>query len=509
VGDLIDNRFEVYRVLKGGMGIVYICIEQETGVPCAIKTFQDKYLLDEEARRRFVRESETWVSLGRHRNIVKAKGVEVLSGKPNILLEYVNGGNLRDKLERGGLSVSQALYLAVQFCDGMIFATTIVEGLVHRDITPGNIMITPDGVVKITDFGLVKALGAPTSERSIGTPEYMSPEQFHTMDVDTRSDIYSFGVVLYEMIIGRPPFRTENEEERWSFCEKQHINTIPKNPRSLNSEIPASLDSLVMKCLEKEPNDRYQSFEALRQALDNVYFEISSKHVSVPTDQSPETWERSNRGYSLVELGRLDEGIAILKQTIQNDQNYPWAHLNLGYAYSKKGWLDQAITEYKLTLEIDPSNVKAYLNLGVAYIRKGWTDQAIAELKRATELQPNFTEAHQNLGIAYAEKGLLDQAIIELKRATELDPNHSGAHLNLGAAYHKKSWTDQAIAEYKRSLEIDPKYAVAHLNLAAAYYHCGRFDLAWKHLHLAEHWGAPTQNILRLKVLLSQVSRES
>jgi serine/threonine protein kinase len=481
VGDLIDNRFKIDRILLGSMGVVYVCVEEETNVPCAIKTFQDKYLLDEKSRNLFVREADAWISFENHINIVKAKGVEILYGKPYILLEYVNGGSLRDKLKGGRLTVSQALYFGIQFCDGMICANRLElgggkKGIVHRDIKPDNIMLTKDNVLKISDFGLVKALDEAV-EGIAGTPAYMSSEQFSAgisfttqKPVDCRSDIYSFGVVLYEMLAGQRPFDGLGVKE----CAFQHMYQSPPRLRQINSIVPRELEKIVLKCLEKKPEDRFQSFEDLR----HIYFEISGERVSVYIVAQPEAWELSNQGLSLVELGRIDEGIAVLKQTILQYPNDSWAHLNLGHAYIKKEWTDRAIAELRRTLELDPKNVKAYLNLGSIYIRKGQPDQAITELKRATELDPNRSETHVNLGIAYAEKGWLDQAITELKRATELDPNKVKAHCNLGASYIRKGWIDQAITELKRATELDPYYAAAHSNLGLAYHGKGWLDQA-------------------------------
>jgi tetratricopeptide (TPR) repeat protein len=587
VGDLIDNRYEVRRILKGGMGVVYICVEQKTSMPYAIKTFQDKYLLDEKVRKRFVCEAETWIRLEKHRNVVKAYAVQIFSGKPYIFLEHVPSSkdkkaNLRDYIS--SLNLAKALNLAVQFCDGMVYATKFVDGLVHRDIKPENLMITPDGVGKVTDFGLVKALGAPKAESPMGTPEYMSPEQFLTMDLIVSADIYSFGVVLYEMLSRRPPFsplyagtevpRISQESDifniifrlgfkpaiaerlvssgyrsleetviasaselsiatglgeedtqeiinvaKWIFYKYHHINTVPKNPRSLNSNITVALASVIMKCLEKKPKNRYRSFEDLREALDDVYFKISGKRIPVYAGPPLEAWEMSNKGISLIGLGKLDEGIAILKQALELDPNHSLAHSNLGSAYLRKGWLDKAIEELKLAIELDPNNTGAHMNLGNAwdrkgwldkaieehklaieldpnhsaahhnlgstYVKKGWLDKAIKEYKRAIELNPNYTLAHNDLGNLYGRKGWLDKAIEELKLTIVLDPNDSKAHNNLGRAYHDKGWTDQAIAEYKRAIELDRNNAKAHYNLGSTYVKKGWLDKAIEELKLA------------------------
>jgi tetratricopeptide (TPR) repeat protein len=484
IGDLIDNRFEIIRIIPGGMGVVYVCVDQ-TGFPYAVKTFQDKYLLDEESRKSFVREADTWIRLEKHRNIVKAFFTLKLSGKPYIFLEYVPSSrdgkaNLRDYLL--SLDLAKALNLAVQFCDGMIYANNKDlgegrRGIVHRDIKPANIMLTQNGVLKITDFGLVKTLGAPSEERLIGTPRYMSPEQFETMDVDSRADIYSFGVVLYEMLTGQPPFWTE-EEEDWYFCKKHHRETQPRPPRQINPDVSRELENIVLRCLEKKPQDRYRSFQDLRKALDDMYFEVSGERVTVQAGPPLESWELTYKGTSLVELGRLDEGIAILKQAIQLDPNEAVAHGNLGNAYYDKGLLDQAIAEYKRAVELDPNNALAHNNLGLAYCMKGWIDQAINELKRAIELNPNHALAHDNLGIAYRSKGWADQAIAEHRRAVELNPNYRAAHNNLALVYEDKGLLDQAIAEYKRAIELDPNNALARVNLGNAYRSKGWIDQA-------------------------------
>lgn len=529
VGDLIDHRYEVYRILKGGMGVVYICIEKETNEPVAVKTFQDKYLSDENARKRFVREAETWTRLEKHKNIVSAFFIEAFSGKPYIFLEYVPSSQdgkatLRDYVCLG-LDLTRALNLAVQFCDGMVYATEKIDGLVHRDIKPDNIMITPDGVVKVTDFGLVKAdtehvkenflqtsgdepvssdVSFSRSGAVMGTPPYMSPEQVLGRQVDTRSDIYSFGAVLYEMLTGRFIFPAKTTKEFFHH----HINTVPENPQFINPKIPVTLDGLIMKCLVKRPEDRYQSFKELRKKLDDIYFEVSDQRVPVHIGPPPEAWELSNKGLSLVELGHLDEGIATLKQAIELDPNDRKAHGHLGNAYYKKGWWDQAIAEHKRALELDPNNAWDHVNLGLAYYETGRLDEAIAEYKRAIGLDPNVTSTHTKLGSAYYKKGWNDQAITEHKRAIELDPNDRWAHYNLGNAYHRIGRLDQAITEYQLAIEIDPNLMQAQFNVAATYYETKRFDLAWKHVRIAEKMAGPTQKIGQLITALREVSRE-
>ncbi|MCK4788925.1 MAG: serine/threonine protein kinase, partial [Desulfobacteraceae bacterium] len=290
IGDAIGSC-EVIQILggpgKSGMGIVYVChdyVEEET---VAIKTFQNRFLEDPTIIERFKWEAETWVRLGKHTNIVEAKRVENHAGKPHIYLEYVvgderYGSSLSGWIHNGGLfrngkpDMPLILDFAIRFCHGMIHAEKrfyeMGKPFVHRDIKPANILVTRDKVVKVTDFGLVKAfadldqdiplmtvedgvsrrLSVSKSGAVCGTPPYMSPEQcLGYANIDVRSDIYAFGCVLYEMLTGRLVFDCRTPDE---FI-RHHLQVRPNSPNVLRD-----LDTVVLKCLEKKPANRYADF---------------------------------------------------------------------------------------------------------------------------------------------------------------------------------------------------------------------------------------------------------
>ena len=438
VGDRIQNRYEIRDIKYGGMGIVYICYDHKSGEPVAIKTFQDKFLQDRATISRFKWEAEAWVRLEKHYNIVQAMYVDEIEGRPYIFLEYVvgdeqYGADLSGWIWGGGLTrdgkadTPLILNFAIQFCHGMIHAEgkflETRKPFVHRDIKPSNIMITKDRIVKITDFGLVKAfadshydmpsvisgtesrqrLGLSKSGSICGTPPYLSPEQCRgENDIDITSDIYSFGCVLYEMITRSPPFDAQNLEG----YIRHHLNTIPESPKTDND-----LDYVVLRCLEKDPQKRYRDFVELEEDLFKIYWELTDDVIQPPEAEALNAWELNNKGVSLAHLGFHGEAVACYREALRLNPNLTEGHYNLGNAYCAQGKLNEAVGEYREALRLNPGYVEAHYNLGNAYIKQGKLSEAVGEYREAVRLNPNLTEGHYNLGNAYRDQGRHKEAI--------------------------------------------------------------------------------------------------
>ncbi len=303
LGYRLDDRFEIKDIRGGhgtsGMGIVYI-VEDDHGRTYAVKTLQRRFRHELQLLQRFIREARTWMLIGTHPNVVCAQRLDIIEAIPCLFIEFVPSNDLDEhslsqRLHRGPLSPRDVLDLGHQFCTGMIHATRAVPGLVHRDVKPENLLIAPDGTLKITDFGLVrtKAMSDDTLEKLsqsdffedlptditrigsiFGTPAYMAPEQFlRASEVSFRADIYGLGCCLYEAITGMPPFlvRGDTTVERLVRMKQQHLTAeVPSIRNAVGDICPPALERIILKCLAKRPEERWESYEDLSVALLSV-----------------------------------------------------------------------------------------------------------------------------------------------------------------------------------------------------------------------------------------------
>lgn len=279
----IDGQYTINKIRSGGMGVVYIVTDDFSGKRYAVKSLRDDFLNNEEAVKRFENEAKTWINLDQNVNIVQAMLYRLIQGRPLLFLEYIDGTDLDKILDmKKDFPLTQILDWAIQVCRGMAYAHSKDvgggrAGIIHRDLKPANLMLTRNGVIKITDFGLAKAMtessGLTTDKAGIGTPYYMPPEQLDdAKSVDKRADIYSFGAVLYEFLTGRPPFQSDNIASLYSAIATRE----PVAPSQLNPDIPEALDRLVLRCLEKKRDHRYASFEEVEDELQAIAAAVPS-----------------------------------------------------------------------------------------------------------------------------------------------------------------------------------------------------------------------------------------
>ena len=265
IGRLLDNRYEILEVIgTGGMAVVYKARCHRLNRLVAIKILKDDLSQDEEFRRRFHAESQA-VAMLSHPNIMSVYDTSATDEADYIVMELIEGITLKQYMEKKGtLNWKETLHFAMQIAKALEHAHS--RGIVHRDIKPHNVMVLKNGSVKVTDFGIARIMSKSNTltREALGSVHYISPEQAKGGRVDNRSDIYSLGVVMYEMMTGRPPYDGESPVA----VAIQHINGGATMPSVLNPNIPGGLEQIIMKAMAQEPSDRYNTATALLHDLE-------------------------------------------------------------------------------------------------------------------------------------------------------------------------------------------------------------------------------------------------
>src|SRR5713101_2598 len=284
-----------YRILEqlgaGGMGIVYKALDSHLDRFVAIKVLPPEKVANAERKRRFVQEAKAASALN-HPNIITIHDIASENGIDFIAMEYVPGRTLDELINRKGLRLNEALKYAVQIADALAKAHS--AGIIHRDLKPANIMVTENGLVKVLDFGLAKLAETATSEFGetatvrapqgpnteagtiVGTTAYMAPEQAEGKKMDARSDIFSFGSVLYEMVTGRRAFHGDSKMSTLSAILKDE----PRSVSSVAPDVPRDLERIISQCLRKDPERRFQHMDDLKVALLDLEEESNSGKLS-------------------------------------------------------------------------------------------------------------------------------------------------------------------------------------------------------------------------------------
>jgi serine/threonine protein kinase/Tfp pilus assembly protein PilF len=505
------GRYEVIApVGAGGMGEVYRSRDTELQREVALKVLPAELSSDHDRLKRFEREAKATAALA-HPNVLTIFDVGQENGRSYIVVELLQGATLVTLMSSAGLPTREALDYAAQASRGL--AAAHARGIVHRDVKPANLFVTSSGVVKILDFGLARignALGQPPEETTaevtgpgmaLGTLSYMSPEQLKGNILDGRSDLFSLGVVLYEMLSGRHPFRRDSYAETVSaiLCDE------PLDLSALDGRTPGTVARLVARCLEKRPEDRFQTASDLAHALQLVkpsHSQAAAPASAVPTDKpssSPavartpsiaafEAYLQAKQHVARWTLEEAKKAQALLQLAIRQDPSFAPAYAelarNLGavafYGYlPPRDLYEQELAAARKAIEIDLRSPDGHTVLATALFYHGW-DWAASEasFRRALELSPEHVEAHHFYAWLLTALGRFEEALAHAATACRLDPLNLGARIASSTVQLFHGDYSAAVAEVKTALSFDPHGPIVRLYLGWALGMQGRHDEA-------------------------------
>ena len=531
-GQIVNSYLILRRIGAGGMSVVYKALDIRLGRPVALKFLPSELDLDEDARTALVNEAKTAAALN-HPNIESVHGMEeTAGGQLFIVMAYYEGETLAEKMQRGPLPVADAAAIAVQIANGL--AEAHAHKVVHRDIKPSNIVLTRQGVAKIVDFGIARIIHSVNSTRSMhlaGTAAYMSPEQAKGQGLDARTDLWSLGAVLYEMIAGRPPFEGAD-------LPAKLFAIVNASPPDLSREVPAAMQKVVYRALAKDPGDRYQSaalmiadlrwtsaqtgqeqdstatLEELKKHTRPARPQGSRRHlgwilaallaavVAVlwwilwPAGPKPAAYQSYLKALDYMQRyekpENLDRAISLLRESVKADPKFALAFASLGQACWQKARLTadprllrEAETHARHALELNGNLARVHIVMGLIQRSLGNLELAEEEFERALKMEPSDADSLAGLAGVYQAQRRLKEAEDLYRRAATLHPESWETHNNLGVFLLTQNRYREAAQQFSRVIELAPGNVVAYLNLGAALMDDGQLDEAEKVLERA------------------------
>lgn len=510
MSDLVGSTLGQYQVVeligKGGMAAVYKAWQPSLRRHVALKVLDPQLASDASFVTRFHQEAVSAANL-KHTNIVIIHDVGTQDGYNYIAMEHIDGSSLDERIRsQGALPSEQVVDITTQVGSALDYAHE--RGFIHRDIKPANVLIDQTGRVVLTDFGIVKALSGSGMTMSlthsgsvIGTPHYMSPEQVKDEPLDHRSDLYSLGIVCYEMLSGRVPF---NNATTHSVLFAQ-ANDPPPPLRDVNSAVAPEVEAVVDKMLAKEPKARYNSASefarTLSVAVDGEGAIVTAggpagveRRKSKPSAATPQRGSsparRSRWPVFLLGIGVIGALLAVgvlAAVFLLGNEDSTQKRLEEAQAALAAGNAEAAAEEFTQVLEEDPENadaIEGQLEAASNLVETGQFDAAIAAYKKVLEQRPENTAALQGLGQAYEAKGEWEEAAGWYEKWTQMAAEDSNAFLALGNARFDLGEYALAVAAYEQaeSTGADPEEVDRQLGLA--HYELAQYDDAASRLQL-------------------------
>ncbi|PZW20738.1 serine/threonine protein kinase [Thermosporothrix hazakensis] len=553
VGDVILNTYTVKGVLgKGGMGIVYKVYDHTTHTILAVKRPQPEYFRSQHDKKIFTREVANWIHLTPHPHILRCLYVRDVEGIPCPFAEYASEGSLEQSIRLRHLYkgekqhvLERILIIAIQVAEGLHAAHE--QGIIHQDVKPHNVLLTAEGIAKVSDFGLAKAATLlmaeqeetqkyQTEQQSIlakGTAAYNSPEQAAGRTLTHKTDIWSWAVSVLELFIGDVTWST-GAVAGAVLQEKQEA-------QAWQVPMPEEVHTVLSRCLQYRPEARPATMAEVAEELMTIYAQLSGRPYAPPTltpneatlelagrliDQgkalallgqfkkalavfeeaiqlapslSPAYAAKSN---ALFHLGRYEEALTACQQAMRLDSLYPGSYFNAAQALTMLGRYEEALAALEQTTRLNPSYAPAHSDKGTTLMQLGRHEEALTAFQQALKLDPHDPITYRNQSLAFSELGRYKEALDACEQALRIAPTYAGAYQAQGQALFRQERHEEALAALEQALRLDPHYVNALVLKGMVLTTQQRFQEALQDFEQAIHLAPEFAEAHYLKVLV-------